>query len=77
MFHELVRNVYWFCTDFMVNISNLLGLSYLESNFILFLIIFPALSIFLISFCRLSMVVHLFPQKALSKSIPTYDGPRS
>ena len=33
MLHKLITDAYWFCTDFMINISNLLGLTYPGKQF--------------------------------------------
>ena len=38
----LAREVYWVCTDFVVNLANLAGTSYLEMNGLLFGIVWPA-----------------------------------
>lgn len=35
--------VYNYCTDFVINLANSLNLSYYEINFILFIILYPAL----------------------------------
>ena len=37
-----VRGLYWFCTDAMVNLANLLGISYLDANGLLFGVVWPA-----------------------------------
>ena len=34
-------NAYAYCTDFCINIANVLGLSYYEVNFVMFCLIFP------------------------------------
>lgn len=39
--NDLISNLYWYCTDFCINAANLLGISYVEFNFILFLVVFP------------------------------------
>ncbi len=44
----IIRTLYWFCTDFTVNLANLLGITYTEINFILFLVIFPVFTLMLI-----------------------------
>jgi len=33
--------LYWYCTDFCVNVANLLGVTYYDFNFWLFIIVFP------------------------------------
>ena len=44
--NELLQIAYWaynYCTDFVINLANILNLSYYEINFILFIIGYPAL----------------------------------
>jgi hypothetical protein len=43
--------LYAYCTDFLINISNLLGVSYYEVNFIIFCVVFPLLTLFLLLRC--------------------------
>jgi fucose permease len=40
-----MMNVYAYCTDFIINLANILHLSYYEVNFILFCVIYPILII--------------------------------
>lgn len=35
--------LYAYCTDFIINIANITGLSYYEVNFVIFIIIYPLL----------------------------------
>lgn len=44
-----MSELYWFLTDFVINFSNLLGLTYLEGNGLIFGVLFPAY--FLIMIC--------------------------
>jgi hypothetical protein len=48
---EIIENLggklYVYCTDFIINMSNLLGISYYEFNFIIFCIVFPFLTLFI------------------------------
>ncbi len=48
---EIIENLgghlYVYCTDFIINMSNLIGISYYEFNFIIFCIVFPFLTLFL------------------------------
>ena len=69
MLHKLIKDVYWFCTDFMINISNLLSIGYDESNFILFLVIFPLLTLFLITLALYQGII-LFRLKHRVRSAP-------
>ncbi len=39
---KTVITIYAYCTDFVINLANILNLSYYEVNFILFCILFPA-----------------------------------
>ncbi len=36
-----MRGLYWYLTDFCINAANLLGLTYEEFNFGLFIVLFP------------------------------------
>ena len=45
---EIMRWAYWYCTDFCVNMANLLGISYVEFNIWLFLLLFPGVIIVLL-----------------------------
>ena len=46
---KLTNNLYWYCTDFCINAANLLGITYVEFNFLLFIVIFPSLILVLLS----------------------------
>ncbi len=35
--------LYAYCTDFVINLANILNLSYYEINFVLFIVIYPLL----------------------------------
>lgn len=53
-----LKALYAYCTDFVINLANLTGLSYYEINFILFILLYPlllflAVSIFLFQKSRL------------------------
>lgn len=39
--------VYVYCTDFLINISNIFGISYYETNLFVFCFIYPFLCVFL------------------------------
>lgn len=44
--NQLLSLAYWvynYCTDFVINLANILNLSYYEINFILFILLYPAL----------------------------------
>ncbi len=40
---NMVTQVYFYCTNFIINLANLLGLSYYEINFFIFCVIYPFL----------------------------------
>lgn len=40
--------LYWYCTDFCVNAANLFGITYVELNFFLFIVVFPAVTVLLL-----------------------------
>jgi len=40
---ELAKFIYSYCTDFIINIANILNLSYYEINFMIFCILYPLL----------------------------------
>jgi hypothetical protein len=40
---EFVYQVYVYCTDFIINLANLCGLSYYEINLFMFCILYPIL----------------------------------
>ena len=44
--------LYAYCTDFIINLANLTGLSYYEVNFVIFIVLYP-LSLFLAVFLYL------------------------
>ena len=51
-----VGSVYGYCTDFVINIANLLGLSYYEVNALIFVIIWPLLTVALVVLFVVQMV---------------------
>jgi hypothetical protein len=42
---HLFKELYAYCTDFIINLANITGLSYYEVNFVIFIIIYPLLLI--------------------------------
>ena len=42
---HLLKELYAYCTDFIIILANITGLSYYEVNFIIFIIIYPLLLI--------------------------------
>ena len=45
---NLIKFLYTYCTDFVINLANLLHLSYYEINALIFVIIWPLVSILLL-----------------------------
>ncbi|WP_430933613.1 hypothetical protein [Saccharicrinis sp. 156] len=41
----IIRFVYSYCTDFVINLANIFNLSYYEINFLLFCVLYPLLLI--------------------------------
>lgn len=39
--YQIFGNLYAYCTDFIINIANILHISYYEANFIIFIVLFP------------------------------------
>lgn len=60
----LFKDLYIYCTDFIINIANLTGLSYYEVNFIIFIIFYPLMLI-------VSTIVYLI-QKLRLRSIKRF-----
>ena len=46
---NFIISIYVYCTDFSVNLSNILNLSYYEINVLVFCILWPIITIVLIS----------------------------
>ena len=44
---KIVREVFVYCADFIINTANLLNISYYEVNALLFVIIWPLVTLFL------------------------------
>ncbi len=42
---DIVNFIYAYCTDFVINIANVLGVSYYEVNTFIFVILYPLLII--------------------------------
>ncbi len=43
----LFKLVYVYCTDFLINTSNIFGISYYETNLFVFCLVYPFLCVFL------------------------------
>jgi len=39
----IFKYLYAYCTDFIINLANITGLSYYEVNFVIFILIYPIL----------------------------------
>jgi hypothetical protein len=47
---DLGKFIYAYCTDFIINLANILNLSYYEINFVIFCVLYPILIIGSIGF---------------------------
>lgn len=63
---ELGKYLYAYCTDFIINLGNILKLSYYEMNFIIFCIIYPLLTFGLI-------LLYLIQKRRLKKIKKEYN----
>ncbi len=45
---DLIKFIYAYCTDLVINLANILNLSYYEVNLILFCVLYPLLTIGLV-----------------------------
>ena len=41
----MLDGIYAYCTDFIISLSHLIGLSYVEVNFALFIVLYPILAL--------------------------------
>lgn len=46
---KIAFGIYIYCTDFIINLANLLSISYFDANAIIFCVLWPAITILLIS----------------------------
>lgn len=46
--NDIVNKIFVYCVDFIINLANLLGISYYEVNAIIFCLVYPLLLIILI-----------------------------
>lgn len=44
----IVNSIYVYCTDFVINLANLTGLSYVEVNAIIFCFLWPVITLVLL-----------------------------
>jgi len=63
--NNIVELLYWYCTDFCINAANMLGITYVEFNFLLFIVLFPLVTVGLL----FANVIRLFlPSKKKTSS---------
>ncbi|WP_375562735.1 hypothetical protein ACE193_09450 [Bernardetia sp. OM2101] len=62
--NDFIAKVYFYCTDFIINFANILGLSYYEINFFIFCVIYPVLF--------LALILVFFVQKIRLRKIKRY-----
>ena len=60
---SLANEMYVYCTDFIINLANILNLSYYEINTIIFCFLYPLLIVGLIA-------IYLFQKRRLNKLKP-------
>ena len=60
---SLAKEIYVYCTDFVINLANILNLSYYEINTIIFCFLYPLLIVGLIA-------IYLFQKRRLNKLKP-------
>ena len=68
MLNKIGSYIYAYCTDFIINLANITGLSYFEINTLLFCFIYPFLTLALLT-------IFLFQKKRLRKLIATKKTP--
>ena len=61
---DFIAKLYFYCTDFIINLANILDLSYYEINLFIFCIIYPAL--------LLGLILVFFVQKIRFRKIKRY-----
>lgn len=57
---EISKELYAYCTDFIINIANIFNLSYYEINFLIFCLIYPLLTFGL-------LLLYFIQRRRLSK----------
>lgn len=72
---ELIKLLYVYGTDFIINVANLFHASYYEINFILFIILFPiavlsCILFYCIAFYRLKSLQKSMKKKTPKKIMP-------
>ena len=60
LFLELLKFIYCYCTDFVINIANLTHLSYYEINFLIFVVLYPSVTLLL-------AVIYFLKKKKLTE----------
>ncbi len=57
---EFIISIYTYCTDFVINLANILDLSYYEINAWIFCIIWPIVTILLVCIRTLQISFKIF-----------------
>jgi hypothetical protein len=61
---KLATIVYIYCTDFVINLANLFSVSYYEINALIFCILWPAITVILLTICIMQKIrLMLFTAK--------------
>lgn len=59
---DITNQIFVYCTDFIINIANLLGVSYYEVNAVLFCVLYPLL---ILTF----LIIYIIKRIQLKKAI--------
>lgn len=65
---QLFKGLYTYCTDFIINLSNITGLSYYEVNFVVFIIFYP---LFLVTTLAIFIIQRLRLRNYIKKNMTT------
>jgi hypothetical protein len=63
---QAVLTVFFYCTDFMINVANMTGLSYYEVNTLIFCFLWPVVSVLLIG---LSLIQRRRLKQAIKREL--------
>ncbi len=68
LIQQIVAFLYVYCTDFIINLANILGVSYYEVNTMLFCIFYPLLIILSVSIYVFKLYMYRKLQKLAKNS---------
>ena len=67
---DIVKHIYVYCTDFIINLSNILDWSYYEVNVLIFCLIYPVSLIVLIG-------VFYVQKRRLKNALEKFSSPKN